>query len=149
MSVPIDRQSGATRLEIGFIAVIVLTVGLLAFAKYNEVSIASKGAVESGLIEAVRSGIDDYAYEAQSKKMSRIYPPFLDEAKLGPATGKNLFFSLVLDKRMVVSSGIAVAGWLKTAPNEYRTPKGKIYVYNPETGIFDVAATAQGQADNN
>lgn len=142
MSLLNNRQSGATRLGAAFIALILVTVVLLAYTKYVEISTASKGSVENGVIQAVRMGLDDYAYESSKNKLSKPYPPRLDEASLGKATSNNLFFTLVLDKRIAVGSGIAVEGWSKTAKNAYVAPSGKQYVYDPETGVFDVPAAA-------
>ncbi len=135
------RQSGASRLEIAFIAVIVMTVALLAYIKYTEISIASKASVEDGLIEVIRNGIHDYAVDSKKAGSSVLYPPFLDEAKLGPATPKNVLFTFVTGKRIFVGGGIAVDGWVKTAKNRYTAPSGKKYVYSPRAGVFDVSAT--------
>ncbi len=135
------RQSGASLLEIGFIAVIVVTVALLAYIKYTEISVASKSSLEDGLIEVIRNGIHDYAVGSKKAGSSALFPPFLDEAKLGPATPKNVLFTFVTGKRIFVGSGIAVEGWVKTAKNQYSAPSGKSYVYDPEAGVFDVSAT--------
>ncbi len=133
------RQSGASRLEIGFIAVIVITVVLLAYVKYTEISAASKTSVEEGLIEVIRNGIHDYAVDSKKAGSSTLFPPFLDKAQLGAATPKNMLFTFVTGKRIFVGSGIAVEGWVKTATNQYTAPSGKKYLYTPKTGVFNVS----------
>ena len=130
-----------TRLEIAFMAVILVTVGLLAYVKYTEISTQSKGSVEAGLVEVIRNGIHDYAVDSKRAGSATLFPPYLDEAELGPAAPGNLLFTFVTGKRILVGSGIAVDGWVKTAKNSYTAPSGKKYVYDPQTGVFDVTAT--------
>ncbi|MCP4126529.1 MAG: hypothetical protein GY753_05645 [Gammaproteobacteria bacterium] len=139
------RQSGASRLEIGFIAVIATTVLLLAYIKYTEISTASKTSVEEGLIEVIRNGIHDYAVDSKKAGSSVLYPPFLDEAQLGAATPKNVLFTLVTGKRIIIGSGIVVDGWAKTATNQYTAPSGKKYLYTPETGVFNLSGADDGK----
>jgi len=134
------RQSGASRMEIAFISLILVTVGLLAYTKYMEISTGAKGSVEAGMIEVIRNGIHDYAVGSKKAGSSALFPPFLDEAKLGQSTPHNLFFTLVTGKRIAIGGGIAVEGWIKTDKNEYTAPSGKQYVYDPETGVFDIPA---------
>ncbi|MCP3670588.1 MAG: hypothetical protein GY814_09165 [Gammaproteobacteria bacterium] len=133
------RQSGASRLEIAFIAVMVISLGLFAYTKYVDISIASKASVEDGLIEAVRNGIHDYAVDSKKAGSSTLYPPFLDKAQLGAATPENMLFTFVTGKRIFVGSGVAVDGWAKTATNQYTAPSGKKYLYTPKTGVFDIS----------
>lgn len=128
-------------MEIAFISLILVTVGLMAYIKYTEISVGSKTSVEEGMIEVIRIGIYDYAVASKKAGSAKLFPPFLDEAELGPASPNNLFFTFVTGKRIAVGSGIAVEGWIKTARNEYTAPSGKQYVYDPEKGVFDTTAT--------
>ncbi len=121
---------GYSRLEIAFMLVLALLVVTLAVTKYIEISKDVEGAMEPGLIEGIRKGLVEYAEEAKSRGEKKLYPPVLDYAKTGDASQRNLFFDRVLAK------GVAVAGWSKTNVNEYRTPSGKMMVYDPETGRF-------------
>ena len=122
---------GYTRLEIGFTVLLITFVLLFAGTKYLDTSKMAREAVEEGVIEGVRASIADYAQYARSHNVSPIYPRALGNAQIGDATPRNRFFSIVLEK-----GGIAVVGWAKTGVHEYRTPSGKRYVYNPQTGEF-------------
>ena len=124
------RPDGYSRLEIAFMLVLALFVGLLAVTKYLEVSVDAKEAMEPGLIAGVREGIAAYAEESKERGNSILYPLFLDDAKPGAATTRNLFFGRVLER------GLAVTGWSKLAENQYQTPSGKKMVYYPRTGEF-------------
>ncbi len=123
-----------------FLALIVVTAIVLAYTKYQDISVATKGSSEEGLIEVIRIGIYEYAVEAKKSGTEKIFPPFLDEAKLGPSTPDNLLFSVVTPKRIAVKAGVAVEGWVKVAKNEYTAPSGSKYIYDPVTGVFDVAS---------
>jgi len=121
---------GFSRLEIGFFALLVVFGGLLAFTKYQDLSRLVEGSMDEGVIKAVQQGIAAYADESRELGSTSLYPSKLDEAETGVSTPQNLFFSNVLPK------GIAVAGWAKTGPNEYRAPSGKELVYDPQKGSF-------------
>ena len=129
-----SRSAGYSRLEIAFILVLVLFVGLLAVTKYFDISREAEQAMEPGLIEGVRDGIAAYAEESRSRGNSQHYPTVLDEAEPGASTSRDLFFDRVLEK------GVAVEGWSKLERNQYRTPSGKRIVYNPQTGEFLISA---------
>ena len=125
-----SRQAGYSRLEIAFIFVLVLFVGLLAVTKYLEISEDAEEAMEPGLIKGVRAGIAAYAEESLERGNSQRYPNVLDEAEPGPATARDPYFGRVLEK------GVAVEGWSKLEKNQYRTPSGKTMVYYPQSGEF-------------
>ncbi|MCP4284736.1 MAG: hypothetical protein GY792_09830 [Gammaproteobacteria bacterium] len=125
-----SRSAGYSRLEIAFILVLVLFVGLLAVTKYLDISVDVEEAMEPGLITGVRAGIAAYAEESQERGNSQLYPKTLDDAEPGPASSRDLFFDRVLEK------GVAVKGWSKLEKNKYSTPSGKIVIYNPQTGEF-------------
>lgn len=101
------RFAGYSRLEIAFMLVLGIFIGLLAVTKYLELSTAAKEAMEPGLIEGVRSGIAAYAEEAKSRGNSKLFPSTLDDAASGAATPRDPFFGRVLEK------GVAVEGWSK------------------------------------
>jgi len=124
------QSDGYSRLEIAFMLVLALFVGLLAVTKYMEVSVDAEEAMEPGLITGVREGIAAYAEESKARGNSILYPLFLDDAKPGAATPQNLFFGRVLER------GVAVTGWSKLEKNQYQAPSGKKIVYNPRTGAF-------------
>jgi len=128
-----SKSAGYSRLEIAFMLVLALFVGLLAVTKYIDVSKDAEQAMEPGLIDGVRSGISSYAEEARYRGSSQLYPNVLDEAEPGPVTARDPYFGRVLDR------GVAVEGWSKLEKNQYRTPSGKRVVYNPETGEFLVS----------
>lgn len=125
-----SKSAGYSRLEIAFMLVLVIFVGLLVVTKYLEISEDAKQAMEPGLIEGVRAGIASFAEEARDRGSSQLYPNVLDDAESGPVTARDPYFGRVLDR------GVAVEGWSKLAKNRYRTPSGKSVVYNPETGEF-------------
>ena len=124
------RFAGYSRLEIAFMLVLGIFIGLLAVTKYLELSTAAKEAMEPGLIEGVRSGIAAYAEEAKSRGNSKLFPSTLDDAASGAATPRDPFFGRVLEK------GVAVEGWSKLERNHYLTPSGNTIVYHPESGEF-------------
>lgn len=125
-----SRSLGASRLEIGFLALFVIFGGLLAITKYLDLSLLVDGSMEQGVIQGVRQGIAAYAVESRDRGRASPYPPVLDEAEAGDATPQNLFFSRVLQR------GIAVEEWKKTGPYEYRAPTGETFIYDPRTGSF-------------
>ena len=129
-----SKSAGYSRLEIAFMLVLVIFVGLLAITKYLEISKDAEQAMEPGLIEGVRAGIASFAEEARDRGNSQLYPNVLDDAEPGPVTARDPYFGRVLDR------GVAVEGWSKLAKNRYRTPSGKSVVYNPETGEFFISA---------
>ncbi len=126
------RSLGITRLEMGFLALLIVFVGLLATTKYQDLSITVADSVEQGVIEALRQGVAAYAEKSRYRGSTLLYPSELDEAKIGAATPQNLFFANVLQK------GIAVEGWAKTGRYEYRAPSGEMFEYDPQTGSFEV-----------
>ncbi len=126
-----SRLFGYTRLEIGFTVLLITFVLLFSIIKYRDTSIMAREAVEGGVIKGVRASIADYAQYAHSHNITPIYPRTLGNAEIGDAIPRNRIFNIVLEK-----GGIAVEGWAKVGDLEYRTPSGKRYVYNPETGEF-------------
>lgn len=129
-----SHSAGYTRVEIAFILVLVLLVGLLAVTKYFDLSRDTREAVEEGLIEGVRAGIADYADESRKRGTGNLYPDVLDHAAHGPVTARDPFFGRVLEK------GVAVVGWVKLDENQYQTPSGRNIVYHPDTGEFQLSA---------
>jgi len=125
-----SHSTGYSRLEIAFILVLVLLVGVPAVTKYVELSRDAKEAVEEGLIAGVRAGLADYAQESRERGANKLFPSVLDHAAKGPVTGRDPFFGLVLEK------GVAVEGWVKLDENQYQTPSGKQIVYYPDSGEF-------------
>jgi hypothetical protein len=125
------RSLGISRLEIGFFALLVVFVGLLAVTKYLDLSILIEDSMEQGVIRGVREGIAAYAGKSRDRGSASLYPPALDEAETGDATPQNLFFSNVLQR------GIAVEGWTKAGQYEYRVPTGNKFIYDPQTGSFE------------
>ena len=122
---------GYSLLEIAFITLLIALVGIFAVTKYMELSTSSKESVEAGVLEGIQEGISSYANKYRDQRSGQIYPSFLDSADIGAATPQNLFFENVLDR------GIAVSGWSKTGLNKYRAPSGKVYTYDPGSGIFE------------
>ncbi|MCB1861986.1 MAG: hypothetical protein KDI47_09680 [Gammaproteobacteria bacterium] len=137
-----SKSAGYTRLEIAFMLVLVILVGLLAVTKYLELSEDAEQAMEPGLIEGVRKGIASYAEEARDRGSSQLYPNVLDDAESGPVTARDPYFGRVLDR------GVAVAGWSKLATNRYRTPSGKSVEYNPDTGELLISAVEMAPLPN-
>ena len=134
------RSLGFSRLEIGFLALLIVFGGLLATTKYLDLSILVDGSMEQGVIKAVQDGIAAYAGKSRDRGSASLYPPALDEAETGDATPQNLFFSNVLQR------GIAVEGWTKAGQYEYRAPTGEKFIYDPQTGSFEThgSMTAKG-----
>ena len=122
------RSFGISRLKMGFFALLIAFGGLLAVTKYLDLSIVVKDSMDQGVIKAVRQGIAEYAERSRERNSTLLYPPVLDDAKIGKATPHNLFFSNVLQR------GIAVEGWAKIGQYEYRTPRGEKLIYDPRTG---------------
>lgn len=122
---------GYSLLEIAFITLLIALVGILAVTKYMELSTSSKESVEAGVLVGVQEGLSSYVDKFEDRRSGQIYPSFLDSADIGEATPQNLFFENVLDR------GIAVSGWSKTGINKYRAPSGKVYTYDPGSGIFE------------
>jgi hypothetical protein len=134
------RSLGISRLEIGFFALLIVFGGLLVTTKYLDLSILVDGSMEQGVIKAVREGIAAYAMESRDRGRTVLYPAMLDDAETGVATPQNLFFSNVLQR------GIAVEGWTKAGQYEYRAPAGEKFIYDPQTGSFEMhgSMTAKG-----
>ncbi len=126
---------GYSKIEVAFILLLFAFVGVFAITKYLDLTTIAKESVEAGVIAGVRQGLSSYAVKPGDGEGASVYPPVLDEANLGNATSHNLFFANVLKK------GIAVSGWAKTGKNEYLTPKGERYGYDPETGSFHMVAS--------
>lgn len=112
-------------------ATLAALVGVLAITKYFDLSELTEDSMESGVIVAVQQGLAGYAEESRDIGRKPVYPEVLDNASLGDTGMRNPFFANVLER------GIAVAGWSKTGINEYATPSGVGYVYNPDTGSFE------------
>ncbi len=125
------RSLGITRLEMGFLAILIIFVGLLAITRYQDLSITVADSMEQGVVMAVRQGVAAYAEKSRYRGSVSPYPSVLDEAKIGAATSQNLFFAYVLQK------GIAVEGWTKAGHHEYRAPSGEMFDYDPQTGSFE------------
>ncbi|MCP4043619.1 MAG: hypothetical protein GY731_16955 [Gammaproteobacteria bacterium] len=129
MKSKINRMGGFTTMEVAFIALLVVIFGVLAVTKYLDLSTITEKSVEEGVIAAVRQGLASNSTQ-QGRNGIPDYPATLDKAVNGAATTHNLFFGNVMEK------GIAVTGWVKIDRNEYRTPSGKRYVYDPANGSF-------------
>ena len=121
---------GFSRLELAFILVLIALGGVLAITQYLDLSRTAEQSVETGVIEAVRKGISDYARDSREFGRLPIYPPQLDDAGTGEARARNRLFTYV------VRYGLAVSGWTKTGQNQYQAPNRDIFIYDPETGSF-------------
>lgn len=113
------------------IALVIVIVGILAAAAIPivvNVRMSALRSAETGVVNAIRSGIQNYRGKSQLLGRTPVYPATLDGAAAGAAERANPFFLNVLTEPVV-------SRWSKQGL-AYTGPTGTVYNYYPDTGLF-------------
>lgn len=128
-----------TALAIGLSAILATSVAPIFTDASRQAQLTSEDMVSGH----VQTGITLKQMENLATRGVPAFPPALDTAPVGViANSNNPFFNNVLQFPIT-------SGWRKESALTYRSPTGRIFTYNPETGTFNGNGDATKPPTNN
>jgi len=128
-----NKHKGFSLIELTIIIIMLVLLGTSIISRFVSLAEKAKESTEEFTVAGVREGINLYYSESVFLDRTPPYPPALDSATTGPASGSNPFFSVIMQQP--VTSGSL---WAKLASGNYLGATGSVYSYDPFTGVFEL-----------